>query len=82
MKNSVLTSNNLNLTLKNNSCLQNLSAQKSTAEQASKTYSGSLNSNPAQNNSKISPAYVYEKGSSANEFYGKIVYAKPSSNYT
>ncbi|WAM35838.1 M23 family metallopeptidase [Caldicellulosiruptor acetigenus] len=82
MKSSVLTSNNLNLTLKNNSYLQNLSAQKSAAEQVSKSYFSPSKQNTAQNNSKISPAYVYEKGSSANEFYGKIVYAKPSSNYT
>ncbi|WP_156844447.1 lysozyme [Caldicellulosiruptor acetigenus] len=80
MKSSVLTSNNLNLTLKNNSYLQNLSAQKSTAEQVSKSYFSPSKQNTAQNNSKISPAYVYEKGSSANELYGKIVYERPSSN--
>ncbi|ADQ03940.1 hypothetical protein Calow_0352 [Caldicellulosiruptor owensensis OL] len=82
MKSIVLTSNNLNLTLKNNSYLQNLSAQKTTAEQISKSYFSPSKQNLAQNNSKISPAYVYEKGSSADEFYGKIVYSKPSSNYT
>lgn len=62
MKSIVLTSNNFNLILKNSSCLQNLSAQKSTAEQISKSYLSPSNQNTAQNNSKISPAYVYEKG--------------------
>ncbi|WPX09253.1 hypothetical protein [Caldicellulosiruptor danielii] len=65
MKSIVLTSNNLNLTLKNSSCLQNLSAQKSTAEKILNSYFSPSNQNTAQNNSKISPAYVYEKGFSA-----------------
>lgn len=82
MKSIVLTSNNFNLNLKNNSYLQNLSAQKTTKEQISKNYFSNSKQNTVQNNSKISPAYVYEKGSSANEFYGKIVYSKPSSIYS
>ncbi|PBC89644.1 hypothetical protein B0S90_0770 [Caldicellulosiruptor bescii] len=79
MKSIVLTSNNLNLNLKNSSCLQNPSAQKSTAEQISKSYLSPSKQNTAQNNSKISPAYVYEKGFPADEFYGKIVYERPQS---
>ena len=79
MKSIEFASNNFNLIFKNGSYLQNLSAQKSTEEQIPKSYFSHSNQNTAQNNSKISPAYVYEKGSSANEFYGKIVYEKTQS---
>lgn len=79
MKSIEFASNNLNLTLKNSSFFQNLSAQKSTDEQISKSYISSSNQTIGQNNSKIPPAYVYEKGSSADEFYGKIVYEKTQS---
>ncbi|WAM34224.1 hypothetical protein [Caldicellulosiruptor morganii] len=77
MKSSVLTSKNLNSTFKNESYPKNLSNQKTYAKEISGSYSQSSNQNKAQNNPKISPAYVYEKGSSDNDFYGKIVYKIP-----
>jgi len=61
MKSIEFASNNFNLIFKNGSYLQNLSAQKSTEEQIPKSYFSHSNQNTAQNNSKISPAYVYEK---------------------
>lgn len=82
MKSVLLSSNNLYLNLKNNPYLQDLSVQKTTKEQISRDYFSNSKQNTVQDNSKISPAYVYEKGSSENRFYGKIVYSKPSSNYS
>lgn len=79
VENLLFSSNNLYLNLKNNSYLQDLPVQKTTKEQISRNYFSNSKQNTVQDNSKISPAYVYEKGSSENRFYGKIVYERPQS---
>jgi len=79
MKSIEFASNNFNLIFKNALTFKTCQPKKVLKSKFQKAIFLIQIKTQHKNNSKISPAYVYEKGSSANEFYGKIVCEKTQS---